>query len=181
MALITCPECGKEFSEFADKCPNCGYPNKKDVAPVEQQEAPANKVKTDSDALGTKSVGCLILAAIALLLFLFLSIPNCGGSSDSHSGTTSSVENYNDNSSFHQILAKNHLVNRLKEFLKDPSSYQEIDYTSEYNYSRECYEVTIKFRAKNSFGAYEIETYKGDVVFSKDGKTVSAGHLKKIE
>lgn len=26
MALIKCPECGKEFSEFASKCPNCGLP-----------------------------------------------------------------------------------------------------------------------------------------------------------
>lgn len=26
MALITCPECGKEVSEKADSCPNCGNP-----------------------------------------------------------------------------------------------------------------------------------------------------------
>lgn len=25
MALIKCPECGKEISEYADSCPNCGY------------------------------------------------------------------------------------------------------------------------------------------------------------
>ena len=25
MALIICPECGREVSEFADSCPNCGY------------------------------------------------------------------------------------------------------------------------------------------------------------
>lgn len=25
MALIKCPECGKEISDKADKCPNCGY------------------------------------------------------------------------------------------------------------------------------------------------------------
>lgn len=26
MALIKCPECGKEMSDLAEKCPNCGFP-----------------------------------------------------------------------------------------------------------------------------------------------------------
>lgn len=26
MALITCPECGREVSDKATSCPNCGYP-----------------------------------------------------------------------------------------------------------------------------------------------------------
>ncbi len=26
MALIKCPECGKEISDNANKCPNCGNP-----------------------------------------------------------------------------------------------------------------------------------------------------------
>lgn len=26
MALVKCPDCGKEISSKADKCPNCGYP-----------------------------------------------------------------------------------------------------------------------------------------------------------
>ena len=28
MALIKCPECGKEISDAAESCPNCGYPIK---------------------------------------------------------------------------------------------------------------------------------------------------------
>ena len=28
MALIKCPDCGKEFSDSAKQCPNCGYKNK---------------------------------------------------------------------------------------------------------------------------------------------------------
>lgn len=28
MALITCPECHKEVSSFAENCPNCAYPLK---------------------------------------------------------------------------------------------------------------------------------------------------------
>lgn len=30
MALITCPECGKEISSTVSKCPHCGYEVKKD-------------------------------------------------------------------------------------------------------------------------------------------------------
>lgn len=26
MSLIICPECGKNFSDKAPACPNCGYP-----------------------------------------------------------------------------------------------------------------------------------------------------------
>ena len=26
MALIRCPECGREISQYAEKCPNCGWP-----------------------------------------------------------------------------------------------------------------------------------------------------------
>ena len=29
MALIKCPECGKEISDRAKKCPNCGFPIKR--------------------------------------------------------------------------------------------------------------------------------------------------------
>lgn len=34
MALIKCPECGKEISDKSDKCVNCGYPLKtEDIDP----------------------------------------------------------------------------------------------------------------------------------------------------
>lgn len=29
MALIKCEDCGKEFSDKASACPNCGCPNEK--------------------------------------------------------------------------------------------------------------------------------------------------------
>ena len=31
MALIKCPECGKEISDMANSCPNCGYPIKENT------------------------------------------------------------------------------------------------------------------------------------------------------
>ena len=34
MALIKCPECGKEISDQAPACPNCGYPMQSPVPNV---------------------------------------------------------------------------------------------------------------------------------------------------
>lgn len=31
MALIKCPDCGREVSSRADKCPNCSYPLNQDI------------------------------------------------------------------------------------------------------------------------------------------------------
>lgn len=45
MALITCPECGKQFSEFADKCPNCGCPTDK----IKELQKPAEEPRVDNE------------------------------------------------------------------------------------------------------------------------------------
>lgn len=34
MALIKCPECGKQYSDKVKSCPNCGYQPKKSSAPI---------------------------------------------------------------------------------------------------------------------------------------------------
>lgn len=81
-------------------------------------------------------------------------------------GGDHSIKNYNDNSTTHQILAKDYLKDYLKNNLKDAKSYEEVSYTSNYNSSKECYEVTLKYRATNSFGAKVLEQVSGDVYFT---------------
>ena len=34
MALIKCPECGKQYSSRAKICPNCGHPSQRSSAPI---------------------------------------------------------------------------------------------------------------------------------------------------
>lgn len=65
MALIQCPECGKEFSETSDKCLNCGRPNpaaRKTVAEV-------NKGKWSS--------GRLAIGIISIVLFVIIGFQSC--------------------------------------------------------------------------------------------------------
>ena len=60
MSLIKCPECGKEVSDSANVCPNCGYPVKK------------MKEKNPED---TKIVGkmCIALSIIfGFIMFTFI-------------------------------------------------------------------------------------------------------------
>lgn len=74
------------------------------------------------------------------------------------------------------ILAKNYFKDYLKDNLKNAKSYEEVNYTSSYNYSKGCYEVTLKYRATNSFGALVLEQASGDVYFSDN--TVSIKNVK---
>jgi hypothetical protein len=55
MALIKCPDCGKEFSDAAAACPNCGRPHK--PAPVA-----ATKQQT-----GCVAWGCLSIIVLAVI------------------------------------------------------------------------------------------------------------------
>lgn len=51
MALIQCTECGKEYSEHAKTCPNCGY--------SESNKMAKNAVKKTGS--GIKKVGIILL------------------------------------------------------------------------------------------------------------------------
>ena len=57
MALTNCPECGKEISDQADKCPNCGAPTRK---------------KAEEKSTKKKTRGCLgtVLIVFALLILI---------------------------------------------------------------------------------------------------------------
>lgn len=65
MALIQCPECGKEFSELSDKCPNCGRPN-----------LAAKKMGAETGK-GKWSSGRLAIGIISIVLFVIISFQSC--------------------------------------------------------------------------------------------------------
>ena len=61
MSLIKCPECGKEISESADMCINCGYPLRKFLE--ENQSSDICKMcgtQNENDAMYCKNCGTRI-------------------------------------------------------------------------------------------------------------------------
>lgn len=77
MAMINCPECGKEISDKATTCPNCGNPLKR-----KQLETP---VIEPSDVV-TKLNKCLLISFIIGLLYSVYSIVYWSGASATYSG-----------------------------------------------------------------------------------------------
>ncbi|PXV88374.1 zinc ribbon protein [Lachnotalea glycerini] len=83
MALTTCKECGKEISDQATSCPNCGHP-------IFTQQA---KVTVTIDDSKTKFKGAkTTIGIISIILFVIISFQSCAagvGNALSESGETS--------------------------------------------------------------------------------------------
>ena len=96
MALINCPECGKEISDSAYACPHCGFPLNK--ATVDEHKATENSAsyKPSSTYENTYSStttnnssngkGCFMVFGlpILILVLLFYACSSIGGSSSHH-------------------------------------------------------------------------------------------------
>ena len=75
MSMIKCPECGKEISEHAESCPNCGCPKEKfqkqetvkDVSENIQNKSNDQQQENEKkkEPLGSKSWFCVLM----ILLF----------------------------------------------------------------------------------------------------------------
>lgn len=65
MALIACPECGREVSTAAASCPNCGTPLR--------GSAPETVVAREGCFLQTLNIGCMGCGGI-IALFILLAV-----------------------------------------------------------------------------------------------------------
>lgn len=134
MALINCPECGKEISDKAASCPNCGY----------EVNGPALK-KADENPRSKKYNGCLVLVGFALFLIIGARLCNTEepytptAKEQAHTEAVSYVKAY------------------LKTNLKDPKSYESIEWSEVVIRTDGGYKIRHKYRAKNSFGGYAVE------------------------
>lgn len=68
MALINCPECGKEVSDMATACPNCGMPINKNNASNEVQKVEV----TNQDYSSGKKTGLIIVVIGVILLIAWV-------------------------------------------------------------------------------------------------------------
>ena len=62
MALIKCPECGRNFSDQADACPDCGYPIRK-IKPNKKKKGHATMI-----------MGIIIAVVIVILIGVLVSV-----------------------------------------------------------------------------------------------------------
>ena len=75
MALIQCPECGKEVSDHAETCVHCGYPIKnspeKEESSVEIQET---KVQKERKPVNKRKLWIIVTAVILSVVLIGLGV-----------------------------------------------------------------------------------------------------------
>lgn len=76
MALIYCPECGKEISDLAEKCPNCGYPIKKSVEEIIMNNHKQNVQKPFYMRKRFIILMCVFLPPVGIALLWYTKKPN---------------------------------------------------------------------------------------------------------
>lgn len=94
MALIKCLDCGKEFSDQAPACPNCGRPN---IAPVSTPQSTPTANRTKKNKEKSYKTARLIIGIISIVLFFLVSLQSCAagiGNALSSSGEVSGTAGF---------------------------------------------------------------------------------------
>ena len=148
MAMKKCKECGKEISTKAVSCPGCG-------------------------AISKKKTGCFTWLVAGFFIIVMISVFK----NYDYDGVNKTETVYNSalDGSVYQVKQW------FKENLKDPNSFEAIEWGQVVNVENlnlpHKFIVRCKYRAKNSFGGYEI----GHKIFYLDrlGNIVSVIDLDK--
>jgi hypothetical protein len=145
-------------------CPHCGTRMNWGSQNNPQSYKSGGTFKTDSTKTAANILGGFAIVVLCIINFAFCS-QGIGDSSSSSSALTKSlpiVHNSEYDDSVYQVEAW------FKENLKDPKSLEIISWgrvwettmligDASSNLSIPVFEVTVKYRAKNSFGGYVIE------------------------
>lgn len=75
MALIKCPECGKEVSDKSDKCVNCGYPLSEKT--ISYKDAKEHDVKVNKKNKGDFSTARIVIGIFMLVLSVMVLFQSC--------------------------------------------------------------------------------------------------------
>ena len=75
MALIKCPDCGKEFSDQAPACPNCGRPNNNMNISMPHSTPSINKETKNKEK--SYKTARLVIGIISIVLFFLVSLQSC--------------------------------------------------------------------------------------------------------
>lgn len=72
MALINCKECGKEMSENATVCPNCGNPNT--LTKEEKQAEIEKRTKAENNASLFVIIGTILIIGLGIFLWNYFEV-----------------------------------------------------------------------------------------------------------
>lgn len=168
MALIKCPECGREVSDMAASCPNCGCPIEKPEEIPEQAEYYHGSAGRASASKGG-GFGKALLTFLAIIVGIIL-IGTCGGSS-------SKPDNWNT-----ENKAKTYAELMVKDNLKAPSTAKFCNSAREMtakNLGGAKWKVTGWVDAENSFGAMIRSDFEVVLELNKNGATRISCTIKK--
>lgn len=147
--LKKCKACGAAISKNADSCPQCGEPQKR------------------------KPIGCG--SAIALVVLVAIVAAMLGGDPSDTSSTpkppptAAELRQQQIERQFSAWDGSHYALEKsVKKALKDPDSYQHIE--TRYSDDGDHITVVMQFRAKNSFGGYDVSTARG--TYDLDGNAI---------
>lgn len=109
MALIKCVECGKEFSDKAQACPNCACPVEQSLNNSENNEVLNTNTHSDitvenSGNNGKKSIIIGIIGGIISLVIIFIALQLGGNTgNDTDTPNDNGNYNYNDNDYYNDV------------------------------------------------------------------------------
>ena len=157
---FNCPNCKQRISatpaQYGQQgpCPTCGslliVPNRKKVSKKRPPPPKLPEYTPLSTASPFRMTGQQIFLSVVLIGF-FVIIPMCSNSNTSNSGSTSTVYNSSWDNSVSQV------ERHLKSTLRDPDSYQSVEWGQVTSSGDGGSTVRHKYRAKNGFGGYNTE------------------------
>lgn len=170
MAMITCPECGKDVSDKANKCPHCGFKIRVDQI--------SKKIRGIQNHKVTKKQGCIgCLFFFILMILLVIILHQCDVNNQQEKNVTIANAQAAEKQKQEELAAKEnaktpvqkrmeHLETcfsqwdgehlRIARWLKsnglnDPGSYQHIKTRFSHKESGDTVLVVTDFTAKNAF------------------------------
>ena len=164
MALINCPECGKQASDKAPVCPNCGYP----ISEIKSADNnPDNK-----EEHGSKKTTVVILIALAVILLAVAAYLTVRLLSDGTSNETAQAETVVETE---KEKTEEEIID---EMLQGRWKYEFMSFVSYFDFSNGRivdYMLLSGKEVKSNEGSYRIDTSNSTVYICWDNIKIIGG------
>lgn len=140
MALINCPECGKQISDNAKACPECGFQIQKDLMTKKLASQTEKIINENKEKINNNKKSVTIIGVIAcIVLMLLVSIVISGNA-------------LNENEKYGYECAL-----ELKNMMKNPDSFEIFDeiFILKHKYKDEISTyLVLEYGGTNGYGAF---------------------------